>query len=155
MAANPDFKDLFVALSDQDADFIVVGAHAVMIFTEPRYTKDLDVWVRPTPDNAARVYRALQAFGAPLSDLTETDLATPGVIFQIGVPPNRIDVITQIDGVDFDAAWRRRVQSSYDGAAIAILSLDDLIQNKRVAGRKQDLLDLESLEAARRERNGA
>jgi hypothetical protein len=152
MPANPDFKDLFVALCDQRAEFIVVGAHAVMIFTEPRYTKDLDVWVRPSIENAERVYRALRAFGAPLADLTEADLATPGVIFQIGVPPNRIDVITQIDGVAFDDAWSRRVESTYDGTPISILSLPDLIQNKRAAGRKQDLLDLERLEAAQRER---
>ena len=151
MAANPDFKDLFVALCDQQADFIVVGAHAVMIFTEPRYTKDLDVWIRPSSDNAARAYRALLAFGAPMADLTEADLATPGVIFQIGVPPNRIDIITAIDGVAFDDAWPRRVKSTYDGVPIAILALLDLIQNKRAAGRKQDLLDLEQLEAAARE----
>jgi hypothetical protein len=152
MAANPDFKDLFVALFDQHAEFIVVGAHAVMIFTEPRYTKDLDVWVRPNGENAARVYKALQVFGAPMSDLTEADLATPGVVFQIGIAPNRIDVITQIDGVAFDDAWPRRLSSTYDGTPIAILSLLDLITNKRAAGRKQDLLDLERLEAAERER---
>jgi hypothetical protein len=151
MAANPDFKDLFAALCDQQVEYIVVGAHAVMIFTEPRYTKDLDVWVRPTPDNAARAFRALQAFGAPLADLTEADLATPGVVFQIGIPPNRIDIITKIDGVEFADAWPRRVESTYDGVAIALLSLQDLIQNKRASGRQQDLLDLERLEAAERE----
>ena len=152
MAANPDFKELFAALCDQQADFLVVGAHAVMIFTEPRFTKDLDIWVRPTADNASRVFRALQVFGAPLSDLTEADLATPGVIFQIGVAPNRIDILTKIDGVDFDGAWARRVKSSYDGQPIAILSLEDLIRNKRACGRKQDLIDLEKLEAAEQER---
>jgi hypothetical protein len=89
VAANPDFKDLFVALCGQQAEFIVVGAHAVMIFTEPRYTKDLAVWIRPSSDNAARAYRALIAFGAPMSDLTEADLATPGVIFQIGTRRRR------------------------------------------------------------------
>jgi hypothetical protein len=152
MPANPDFKDLFAALCDQKADFLVVGAHAVMIFTEPRYTKDLDVWVRPAPDNAARVYRALELFGAPLAELTVEDLSTPGVVFQIGVAPNRIDVITKIDGVEFADAWPRRVESFYDGVPIALLSLPDLIANKTAAGRPQDLLDLERLQAARRER---
>jgi hypothetical protein len=151
MAANRDFKDLFAALCDQAAEFIVVGAHAVMIYTEPRYTKDLDVWVRASEDNAARVYRALQTFGAPMADLTVADLATLGVIFQIGIAPNRIDIITQIDGVTFEDAWPRRVASAYDGVPISILCLKDLIQNKRASGRKQDLIDLEQLEAAERE----
>lgn len=93
MATNPDFKDLFSALCDAGAEFIVVGAHAVMYFTEPRYTKDLDVWIRPTRPNAEKVHRALTSFGAPMSDLTVEDLAGPGTIFQIGVAPNRIDIL--------------------------------------------------------------
>src|SRR5690242_1720371 len=105
MATNQDFKDLFVALSARNAEFIVVGAHAVMVHTEPRYTKDLDVWVRPTLENAERVYRALQDFGAPLANLAPNDLATPGTVFQIGIAPNRIDILTAIDGVQFDDAW--------------------------------------------------
>jgi len=149
MATNPDFKDLFAALSDLAAEFIVVGAHAVMLHTEPRYTKDLDVWVRPSPENAARVMSALESFGAPLADLTLADLATPGVVFQIGVAPNRIDIITQIDGVEFDAAWARRLPSTYAGVPISMLSFEDLIANKRASGRPQDLLDLEKLLATK------
>jgi hypothetical protein len=148
MATNPDFKDLFAALFDAQADFIVVGAHAVMVYTEPRYTKDLDVWVRPTPENAARVFRALEAFGAPLADLRVEDLATEGVVFQIGVAPNRIDILTAIDGVAFEEAWTRRGRSNYAGIPISLLSQDHLIRNKRAAGRPQDLLDLAKLEAA-------
>ena len=98
MAANPDFKDLFSELYAAHAEFLVVGAHAVMFYTAPRYTKDLDVWVRPTAGNAARVHRALTAFGAPMSDLTSDDLARPGTIFQIGVAPNRVDILTSIEG---------------------------------------------------------
>ena len=150
MATNPDFKDLFSELCDADAEFIVVGAHAVMYFTEPRYTKDLDVWVRPTADNARAVHRALAAFGAPMSDLTVEDLSVPGTIFQIGVAPNRIDVLTSIEAVDFDAAWARRVESTYGGVPIALLSLADLLVNKRAVGRPQDYLDVEKLERARR-----
>lgn len=149
MATNPDFKDLFAALSDQAAEFIVVGAHAVMLFTEPRYTKDLDVWIRPSAENAERVLKALDAFGAPLADLTAADLATPGVVFQIGVAPNRIDIITQIDGVDFEGAWERRQPSTYAGVPISMLSLEDLITNKRASGRPQDLLDLAKLIASK------
>ncbi len=150
MATNPDFRDLFSALSAQSADFIVVGAHAVMFHTSPRYTKDLDVWVRPTLDNAARVHRALAAFGAPMADLTIEDLATPGVVFQIGVEPNRIDLLTQVDGLVFDDAWARRVASSYGGVAISLLSVEDLLTNKRTVGRPQDLLDVTRLEESKR-----
>ncbi len=102
MATNPDFRDLLSALCAADAEFIIGGAHAVMFHTIPRYTKDLDVWVRPTLENAERVHRALRVFGAPMADLTADDLATPGTIFQIGIAPNRVDIITSIDAVIFD-----------------------------------------------------
>jgi hypothetical protein len=138
-------------LHEKQAEFIVVGAHAVMVHTEPRYTKDLDVWVRPTAENAARVFAALIAFGAPLADLKAQDLATPGLIFQIGIAPNRIDVLTAIDGVAFEAAWPRRLHSAYAGVPIGLLSIQDLITNKRTVGRAQDLLDVEKLEAALRD----
>src|SRR5579859_2872396 len=102
MATNPDFRDLLHALCAAGAEFLVVGAHAVMFYTSPRYTKDLDIWVRPTLDNAERVHRALRAFGAPMADLAIGDLEKPGTIFQIGIAPNRIDVITSIEGVRFE-----------------------------------------------------
>jgi len=146
MATNPDFKDLFSALFDEGAEFIVVGAHAVMYYTEPRFTKDLDVWVRPTSVNAALTHRALSKFGAPMNELSVEDLAVKGTIFQIGVAPNRIDIITSIEGVEFEAAWPRRVASTYSSVPIAILGLSDLQANKRAVGRPQDKLDLEKLE---------
>ncbi len=146
MATNPDFNDLLSALSAEGAEFLIVGAHAVMFYTAPRYTKDLDIWVHSTPENAERVYRALRSFGAPLSDLTAADLATAGTIFQIGVAPNRIDILTSLDAVSFETAWQRRSTSTYGGVPIAILSVEDLLTNKRAVGRKQDLLDVERLE---------
>jgi hypothetical protein len=146
MATNPDFRDLLSALCAEDAEFIIVGAHAVMFYTVPRYTKDLDVWVRPTRQNAGRVHRALRAFGAPVADLTVDDLTAPGTIFQIGIAPNRIDILTSIDAVSFEDAWQRRVPSTYGGVAISLLSIEDLLTNKRAAGRRQDLLDVERLE---------
>src|SRR5579859_5958998 len=99
MATNPDFRDLFSELCAAQAEFLVVGAHAVMFHTVPRYTKDLDVWVRPDPVNAVRVHLALSRFGAPMTDLSVADLAKPGTIFQIGIAPNRVDVLTSIEGV--------------------------------------------------------
>jgi len=145
MPVNRDFEEMFSALSVEGVEFLVVGAHAVMVHTEPRFTKDLDIWVRPTPQNAERVLRALARFGAPIADLVRDDLTVAGTIFQIGIAPNRIDVTTGIDGVRFDEAWPRRVQSSYGKIAIAILGKGDLIRNKRATGRPQDLLDLERL----------
>ena len=150
LATNPDFRDLLSELSDEVAEFIVVGAHAVMFHSAPRYTKDLDIWVRPSPEIAGRVFRALAKFGAPLSDLSPDDLATPGTIFQIGVAPNRIDVTTSIEAITIDEAWPRRVPTTYGSVGIAVLSIDDLIVNKSAVGRPQDLLDVAALERVRR-----
>jgi hypothetical protein len=149
MATNPDFVDLLSALSDEGAEYLLVGAHAVMLYTEPRYTKDLDLWVRPTGENAERVLRALRRFQAPLFDLTAEDLATPGTVFQIGIAPNRIDILTDIDGVSFDEAWSRRRPTTYGKVQLAALSMEDLLRNKRASGRPQDLLDVSRLEQAR------
>lgn len=145
MAVNPDFRDLLSALNASDAEFLIVGAHAVMLYTEPRYTKDLDVWVKPDATNARKTRQALAAFGAPLHDLTEQDLATEGTIFQIGLPPNRIDIITSVDGLAFDGCYERALRSTYGDEAIRILSREDLLTNKRAVGRAQDLLDVERL----------
>ena|SRR5450432_1445953 len=121
-----------------------------MRYTAPRYTKDLHVWVEPTPENARRVHAALIAFGAPMSDLGMDDLAVAGTIFQIGVEPNRIDVITSIDGVEFAGAWDRSTQSTYDGIPIQILGISDLLTNKRLVNRDQDRIDVAKLEGALR-----
>jgi hypothetical protein len=145
MAINPDFKDLLLALFDARARFLIVGAHAVMHYTAPRYTKDLDIWVDPTPENAPRVIAALEAFGAPLFDLEIEDLAKPGVTFQIGIEPNRIDILTEVELLDFEAALDRCATTSYGGVPIGLLSIDDLIKNKESVGRLQDQLDVENL----------
>jgi hypothetical protein len=150
MATNPDFSDLFSALFAAGAELIVVGAHAVMFHTAPRFTKDLDIWVRPSRENAERVRRALIAFGAPVADLTVNDLSVKGTIFQIGVAPNRIDVLTSIDAVEFEDAYPRSVPSTYGGVPVRMLSVEDLLANKRAVGRKQDEIDVENLERARR-----
>ena len=149
MATNPDFEDLFRALCDQGAEFIVVGGHAVMFYTEPRFTKDMDIWVRPSMENAGCVYEALVHFGAPMADLEVSDLATEGTIFQLGVAPNRIDIVTRIEAVDFDEAWQNRQQSTYGGVPISLLGYDELLRNKRAVGRLQDQIDVEKLERAR------
>jgi hypothetical protein len=145
MPANPDFSDLFAALNDAGAEYLLVGGHALAFHAAPRFTKHLDVWVRPSEENAARVHAALARFGAPLGELAPGDLAAPGVVFQIGVPPHRIDVLTAIDGLDFEAAWPARVAGTYGGRPIHVISREHLIANKRASARPQDLVDADLL----------
>lgn len=144
----PDFKDLLSAFNARGVEYLVVGAYALAAHGLVRATRDLDLWVRPDPGNAARVLAALRDFGAPTSELREADLSVPGLIFQIGVEPVRIDVITQISGVEFADAWADRVVSKFADLPVAVLSRALLIRNKRAAGRKQDLIDAEWLELA-------
>lgn len=143
---NRDFRDLLSEFSTHGVEFLVIGAHALAAHGHVRATKDLDVWVRPSRENAARVLEALRAFGAPLSDVSLGDFEKPGITFQIGVDPVRIDVITEVNGVTFDDAWRRRLAVTIDGLAVPVLSREDLIANKRATGRLQDLADIEALE---------
>ena len=147
MTHHRDFEDLLSALSSAHAEFLIVGAYAVMRYSEPRYTKDLDVWGGSSPSNAEKVYRALEKFRAPLKNLKVSDLATPGIIFQIGIEPVRIDIITEVDGLKFASAWKRRVVGKYGATPVSFLSVPDLIANKRAVGRPQDLLDVAKLEA--------
>ncbi len=147
---NPDFRDLFSELNAAEARYLIVGAHAVTFHSVPRYTKDIDVWIEPTRENAGRAFSALSRFGAPVENVTVDDLCSPGVIFQIGVEPNRIDVLTSIGGLEFGEVWSRRVASTYGGVPISVLGLDDLIVSKKAAGRPQDLLDVEWLEKSRK-----
>ena len=146
MAVNPDFRDLFSALNAAGARYLVVGGYAVAFHAEPRYTKDLDVWVEASPENAAKVYAALREFGAPLADVSPLDFAQTGLVFQMGVAPNRIDIVTSIDGVGFPEAWDGRVRSAYGGVEMAVISREELLRNKRAMARPQDLLDVETIE---------
>lgn len=143
---NQDFRDLLAEFNAKQVEYLLVGGHALAAHGLVRATKDLDVWIRPHPDNAPRVLAALASFGAPLHDLTPSDLASAGTIFQIGVPPIRIDVITSIDGVTFDEAWPSRIESKFADQRVPVLSRADLIRNKRASGRPQDLLDVKWLE---------
>ena len=146
MPLNPDFRDLFATLNAAGARYLLVGGYAVAFHAQPRFTKDLDVWTEPDPANADRVLDALRRFGAPLHGLTAADLQRPGTIFQIGVPPNRIDIVTAIDGVEFPAAWPERAETTYGDQTVPVIGKRLLVQNKLVLGRPQDLLDLKILE---------
>jgi len=138
---NSDFKDLLRLFCAKGVKFLVVGGYAVMNYTEPRYTKDLDILVGCDAGNARAVIEALREFGAPLKDLTESDLTTPGIFYQIGVAPNRVDIITSIAGVQFGEAFVRRSIVKIDGIDVPFISADDLIHAKLAAGRPQDLVD--------------
>lgn len=142
---NPDFRDLLLALSEAGARFLVVGAYAVSFHSEPRATADLDIWVDATAENAARVYRALAAFGAPLADISETDLATPDIVIQLGVAPRRIDLLTSITAVAFEEAWPARVEATYGGVRFPVIGSEALMKNKKALDRPKDRLDLELL----------
>lgn len=143
---NRDFVEMLSALCAAGAEFLVVGAHAVAVHGVPRATGDLDLWVRPTPENAQRVWAALKTFGAPLHDLTPEDLARPGIVFQIGIVPCRIDILTQITGVDFGSAWRGKTELAIEGVRVSVIGRNELLANKRATGRPKDLADIAALE---------
>lgn len=144
---NPDFRDMLSAFIAEKVEFLVVGAYALSFHGLPRATGDLDFWIGRNEENAERVFRALQSFGAPTLDLTISDLLTPDLVFQIGIEPNRIDILTSVDGVEFDEAWKERVVTNVDGLEVPIMSSRHLIQNKRAVGRPRDLADVLALEA--------
>ncbi|MDQ6893727.1 MAG: hypothetical protein M3167_13720 [Acidobacteriota bacterium] len=146
MSANPDFRDLFAAFNAAQVRYLLVGGYALAFHGRPRFTKDLDVWLEPGVQNAARAYAALGAFGAPLNQLNVNDLERPGLIFQIGLAPNRIDVLTAIDGVTFENAWPDRQETRYSDQLVPVISRKHLIVNKRSTGRPQDVLDADELE---------
>jgi hypothetical protein len=143
-----DTRDLLIAFDEAEVEYVVVGAHALAAHGIPRATVDFDVLVRPSERNALRVIRALVAFGAPISAhaVSAQDFVVPGTIYQLGLPPRRIDVLTQISGVDFDEAWGSRMLIDVDGLTIPVLGRDVLIKNKIASGRAKDLLDVKALE---------
>ncbi len=143
-----DFVEMLSALDAAGAEYLVVGAHALAAHGVPRATGDLDVWVRATPENALRVLAALREFGAPLFDLTADDLSRPGTVFQIGVVPVRIDLLTSISGVGFEEAWAGRIEVPIEGVTVRVLGREALVRNKRATGRAKDLLDADSLAAS-------
>lgn len=144
---NNDYKEMLQCLSEENVKFLLVGAYALAVHGFPRATKDIDFFVWATPENAAGLIRALARFGAPMEGISESDFSSEGAIFQIGNSPRRIDIITTIDGIKFEGAYANRKLFSIEGLQIPVISLEDLIANKRASGRKQDLADVEKLES--------
>ena len=144
MAENPRYKELLQLLNKFRVEYLIVGGFAVMKYGEPRYTKDLDIWVHNSSQNSIRVIDALRKFGAPLEHdgVTAQTFTATQVVYQIGIAPVRIDILTEITGVEFPDAWGKRVASTFFGVPVHFISLDDLVANKQALGRSSDLKDL-------------
>jgi hypothetical protein len=142
---NPDFVDLLRAFAAADVRFLIVGAYALAIHGRPRATGDLDVWIEPTPENAERVMTALAHFGAPMTQISASEFAQPGVVYQIGVPPGRIDILTELTGMTFADAWPDRIRRPFGGVDVDFIGREAFIRNKRATGRAKDLGDIEGL----------
>jgi len=149
MDFNQAFRDMLVALNDAEVDYLVVGAYAVAAHGFPRATGDLDIWVRANPESAENLLNALTVFGAPMHEVSAADFSSPSIVFQIGVPPGRIDILTDVSGVNFDAAWANRMTVEIDGVKLSIIGRSDLIANKRATGRPKDIADLAFLESVK------
>jgi len=147
MAENPHYKELLQRLNEFEVRYLIVGGYAIMKYTEPRFTKDLDLWVENSEENSIHVFEALKKFGAPLDSnkITPETFTRPSLKYQIGIAPVRIDILTHITGVEFSAAWKDRVSGSIFGVPVHFISLDQLIANKQATGRSSDLEQLKHI----------
>ena len=142
---NKDYKEMLQILLNNKVRFLVVGAYAMGVHGYPRATGDIDIWVEASSENSEKIYQSLSEFGAPLSEVTKTTFCEEGIVFQIGVAPRRIDIITKIDGVDFNKAYSDKQKMEIEGIKIPFLSKEDLIKNKESTGREKDQLDAKYL----------
>jgi len=149
MFVNSDFSDLLKLFNEYGVRYLVIGGYAVMQYAEPRFTKDLDLWISTDTTNALAVYHALKSFGAPLAGMTEADFSEEGYFYQMGVPPIRVDIMMGIPGIDFESTWKRRNEVDFEGLSVPFISKQDLIVAKRASGRPQDLIDADLLEHPR------
>lgn len=140
-----DYKEMLSALSDEGAEYLVVGSFALASYGYPRATLDMDIWIRPSPENARRVWTALAKYGVPLRDMAAGEFAKRDLVYQVGTAPCRVDFLTSIDGVEFADAWTRREWTEFDGLRVPVMSREDFVANKRATGRHKDLADLEML----------
>lgn len=140
-----DYKDLFKTLNRHKVKYLVIGAYAVAYYAEPRYTKDLDIWVSNDTANIKRLYSALVDFGAPLKSVSAADFANRKMIYQIGIAPVRIDILMGVSGIKFENAWQNRKRAFYGGISINILGIKELIYSKKKTGREHDILDIKKL----------
>jgi hypothetical protein len=145
MILNKDFREFIELLNSNNVRYLIVGGYALALHGHPRYTKDIDVWVWISEQNARNIVKSLQQFGFSNPNLTEQDFLTPGIIVQLGYPPHRIDILTQATGVDFEECYSSRIELEIDGLIICFIDIENLRKNKKALGRLQDLADLENL----------
>jgi len=145
MFVNSDFTDLLKIFNDNNVKYLIIGGYAFIRYAEPRFTKDLDLWISTDKKNAAAVYKSLKEFGAPLENLSEDDFSEEGYFYQMGNPPVRVDILMGIPGIDFNGAWARREEVQFDELNVKFISKMDLIASKRSSGRPQDLIDADIL----------
>jgi hypothetical protein len=143
---SQDFKEFIQSLNDNAVRYLVVGGYAVALHGYPRYTKDLDVWVEGTAENATKILKTLRQFGFGTLDLKEADFVVPDQVVQLGYPPNRIDILTSLSGVVFSECYPTHVTAEIDGVSASFIDLENLKKNKKATGRHQDLADIENLE---------
>jgi hypothetical protein len=148
MKVSSDFNELLSLFNHYEVKYLVVGGYAVIKYTEPRFTKDLDLWVKADADNASAVYQALLAFGAPLTGLSADDFAHEGYFYQMGMAPVRVDILMSVTGLTFSEAWERRVEVDFAGVPTFFISREDLITTKQALGRPQDVIDVALLRQA-------
>jgi hypothetical protein len=147
MFINSDFSDLLRIFNANNIQYMVIGGYAVIQYGEPRFTKDLDIWISTDQNNAHAIFRSLKEFGAPLDNLFEKDFCQEGYFYQMGVPPVRIDIFMGVPGLDFKTAWKNRNEVVFDDLVVTFISKSDLITIKKASGRPQDLLDANNLSA--------
>jgi hypothetical protein len=150
MLTSPDFKELLRIFKNYNIRYLIVGGYAVMKYSEPRFTKDLDVFIATDQNNATGVYKALKEFGAPLENLTSKDFSQKGYFYQMGRPPLRVDIMMSIPGIEFDQAWENREFVELDDLTVYFISRSDLIRSKEASGRPQDKMDVDKLKEAER-----
>jgi len=146
MSLSRDFIEFIECLNKRRVEYLLVGGHAVAFHGWPRFTKDIDFWINPTRENAERLLLALDDFGFSDIGLSPEDFSEKGKVVQLGLPPNRIDLITTAEGIDFSSSWSRRIETDYAGSILLVIHKDDLLQNKKTMSRKQDIIDIEKLE---------
>lgn len=146
MLIPSDYKELLRILNKHRVEYLIVGAYAVIYYTEPRYTKDLDIWIKPERENAQRLYEALKEFGAPLKDITRKDFTNKNLVYQIGVAPVRVDIIMGCGSLEFDFNWRYRSSTKFDNIKVNIIGLRELIKSKKKTKREMDAIDVKVLE---------
>ncbi len=151
MDISLDYRNLFKILNRHRVKYLIVGAYAVVYYAEPRFTKDLDLWVKADIKNAEKLYKALKQFGAPLRDICLKDFTNKHMVYQIGIAPIRVDIIMGLPGISFDSAWKNRVRSKYEDTQINIVGIKDLMKSKEKTGRIQDRLDLDRLKANKKQ----